>query len=120
MFITHEVSLELIRQLRVIMPAIKRADRNLADQIGRAATSITLNLGEGRHRTAGDQRRMYEIAHGSAAEVRSALAVGVAWGWVEEPEAILATMDRLMALLWRLTHGRMLSARAALGQRPRE
>ena len=98
----------------VIIPAIKRADRNLADQIGRAATSITLNLGEGRQRTGGDQRRMYEIAHGSAAEVRSALAVGVAWGWVEEPAAILATMDRLMALLWRLTHGRMLSARAAL------
>ena len=93
---------------------------NLADQIGRAATSITLNLGEGRQRTGGDQRRMYEIAHGSAAEVRSALAVGVAWGWVEEPAAILATMDRLMALLWRLTHGRMLSARAALGHGARD
>ena len=52
--------------------------------------------------------------------MRSALAVGVAWGWVEEPEAILATMDRLMALLWRLTHGRMLSARAALGQGARD
>ena len=106
MFIAHEVSLKLIGQLRGLMPAIRRADRNLADQIGRAATSVALNLAEGRARTAGDQRRLYEIAHGSAAEVRTAIAVGIAWGWIEEPAAVLATLDRLMALLWRLTHRR--------------
>ncbi len=49
---------------------------------------------------AGGQR----TADGSAAEVRAALAIGVAWGWIEQPEAILATVDRLMALLWGLTH----------------
>ena len=106
MFIAHDVSLELIGQLRMVMPAIKRADRNLADQIGRAATSVSLNLAEGRMRSAGDQRRLYEIAYGSAAEVRTAIAVGVAWGWIEEPPAVLATIDRLMALLYRLTRGR--------------
>ena len=108
MFIAYDVSLELILQLRTVMPAVRRADRNLADQIGRAATSVSLNLAEGRYRTAGDQRRMYEIAHGSAAEVRAAISVGVAWGWIEEPTALLATLDRLMALLWRLTRGRLI------------
>ena len=104
MFISYEVSLQLIGELRDVMPAIKRADRNLADQIGRAATSVSLNLAEGRARSGGDQRRFYEIARGSAAEVRAALAIGVAWGWIEQPDAILATVDRLMGLLWGLTH----------------
>jgi four helix bundle protein len=95
----------LISQLRRVMPGIKRADRNLADQITRAATSIALNLAEGRARSGGDQRRFYQIAHGSAAEVRAALAVGVAWGWIEEPK-VMVTLDRLMGLLWGLTHVR--------------
>ena len=105
MFIAYDVSLEVIQQLRIVMPAIKRADRNLADQIGRAATSVSLNLAEGNCRTGGDRRRMFEIAHGSAAEVRAAIAVGVSWGWIEEPGALLAVVDRLMAILWRLTRG---------------
>jgi hypothetical protein len=56
MFIAYEVSLELIRSLRDIVPKIKKFDRDLADQIHRAATSVTLNLGEGSRNTAGHQR----------------------------------------------------------------
>ncbi len=104
-FIAYDVSLELIGQLRGVMPAIKRCDRNLADQIGRAATSIALNIAEGSGRTAGDQRRMYEAAYGSAKEVRAAIAIGVAWGWLREPAAVLHTLDRLLGLLWGLTRG---------------
>jgi four helix bundle protein len=107
MFIAHNLSLEFITQLRPLMPSIKRADANLADQIGRAATSIALNLAEGRCRAGGDQKRFYTYAHGSASEVKSAIAVGVAWGWIESPEPLLATLDRLMAMLWRLTHDRV-------------
>ena len=106
MFIAYDVSLDLIRQLRVVMPTIKRADRNLADQIGRAATSVALNLSEGRCRSGGDQRRFYEIAYGSAGEVRAALAVGVAWGWLDDRAELLATLDRLMGLLWGVTRAR--------------
>ena len=106
MLIALDVSLKLIEELRPVMPGIKRANRDLADQITRAATSVALNLGEGYARTAGDQRRHYEMALGSAAEVRTGLAVGVAWGWIAEPSSVLATMDRLMAIVWRLTHRR--------------
>jgi four helix bundle protein len=105
-FITYNVSLDLIRTLRPIVPAIKKQDRDLADQLRRAATSISLNLGEGRLRTAGDQRRHYEIAHGSAGEVLTALEVADAWGYVIDARAALATLDRLLALMWRLTRGR--------------
>ncbi len=106
MFVAYDVSLEVIRSLRVLMPSIKRADRNLADQIGRAATSVSLNLAEGRLRCGGDQRRMYEIARGSAGEVRAALEVGVAWGWIDEQAEIHALLSRLLALLWGLTRNR--------------
>jgi four helix bundle protein len=72
MFIAHDVSLDLIRELRALMPAIQRFDRDLATQLRTAATSVTLNLSEGQRSGGGNQRRHYEIAHGSANEVKGA------------------------------------------------
>jgi len=106
MFIAYNVSLDLIRQLRPIVPAIKKFDRDLGEQLRRAATSISLNLGEGRRREAGDQRRHYEMAHGSAGEVLTALDVAGAWGYVLDEAVARQLLDRLLAMLWRLTHGR--------------
>lgn len=106
MFIAYDISLQLIRNLRPIVPVIKKHDRDLADQLRRAATSVSLNLGEGRRRTAGDQRRHYETAHGSAGEVLTALDVADAWGYVVDHEVARQLLDRLLAMLWRLTHGR--------------
>ena len=80
MFIAYEVSIELVHALRNLVPTIKRHDRDLADQIHRAATSVALNLSEGQRLTGGNQRRHYEIAHGSANEVRAAIQVAEAWG----------------------------------------
>jgi four helix bundle protein len=104
MFIAHDVSLELIRELRVLLPAIQRFDRDLATQLRTAATSVTLNLSEGQRSGGGNQRRHYEIAHGSANEVKGALAVAQAWGLLADPSRARAILDRLLALLWRLTH----------------
>ena len=106
MFIAYEVSLDLIRSLRPIVPVIKKHERDLADQLRRAATSVSLNLGEGRRREAGNQRNMFEIAHGSAGEVLTALEVADAWGYIVDAAASRALLDRLLALLWRLTRGR--------------
>ena len=50
----YEVSIELIGALRELLPVIKRHDRDLADQIHRAATSVALNLGEGARFTTGN------------------------------------------------------------------
>ena len=109
MFIAHQVSLDLIRNLRDLVPAIKRFDRDLADQMHRAATSVSLNLSEGQRHTAGNQRQRYESAHGSANEVKCALEVAVAWGWIFTSDRMpvqFQILDRLLALLWRLTHPR--------------
>ncbi len=106
MLIAYTVSVELIQNLRNLVPIIKRHDRDLADQIHRAATSVALNLSEGQRLTAGNQRRHFEIAHGSANEVKAALDLAEAWGWVADTSAPRQTLDRLLALLWRLTHPR--------------
>jgi len=49
-FATYDVSLELVRVLANVVPAIKKHDRDLADQLKRAATSVVLNVNEGRRR----------------------------------------------------------------------
>jgi hypothetical protein len=41
-----ELSLELIEELRPLVPRIKQKDKSLADQIMRSSSSIALNLGE--------------------------------------------------------------------------
>ena len=112
MFIVYERSIELIHSLRELIPIIKRQDRDLADQIHRAATSVALNLSEGQRLTGGNQRKHYEIAHGSANEVRAAIQVAEAWGYVDDVVAVRHTLDRLLALLWRLNHGHRHDARA--------
>lgn len=106
MFIAYEVSLDVIKSLRAVMPQIERNDRDLADQIKRAASSVALNLAEGQRLTKGNKPKHYAIAHGSANEVRAAIHTALAWGWIEEATLQLAALDRLLALLWRLNHPR--------------
>jgi hypothetical protein len=43
-FAAYDVSLELVRVLAPLVPAIKKHDRDLADQMRRAATSVVLNM----------------------------------------------------------------------------
>jgi len=103
-FIAFEVSLELIGALAPLVPIVERNDRELGDQIRRAANSVSLNLGEGQRSAKGNRQKHYAIAHGSANEVKAALLVAQAWGWIERSDRALAIMDRLLALLWKLTH----------------
>lgn len=103
-FVALDVSLKLIEALAPVVPAIERRDRSLGDQIRRAASSVSLNLAEGERSAKGNKQKHYAIAHGSANEVRAALLVARAWGWSEPNERALAVLDRLLAILWGLTH----------------
>ena len=106
MFIAYEVALAAIRLLRAVVAAIAARDPSLADQLRRAASSVPLNLSEGRQRAGKDRRHLWRVAAGSAAETGEALHVAVAWGYCDAAAATeaLATLDRLRAVLWRLTH----------------
>jgi four helix bundle protein len=105
MLAAYDVSLDLVRALRSVVPVLKKHDRDLASQLQRAATSVALNIGEGRDRSGGDQRRLYEIAAGSASEVHAALDTAEAWGWPVDTAPSLALVRRLRGLLYGLTHG---------------
>jgi hypothetical protein len=46
------------------------------------------------------------VAAGSAAEVRTALALATTWGYITKPQAAPASalLNRIVAILWRVTH----------------
>jgi four helix bundle protein len=100
-----ELSLSTIASLRGLLPLLRRRDPRLASQIRDAASSVALNLGEGNRRQGLDRIHLWRIASGSAEEVRTALRVAVAWGYVGERAVAeaLGRIDSLQAILWRLT-----------------
>ena len=106
MLIAYTVSLDLVRALRPVIPLLRRHDAGLADQLHRAASSVVLNLGEGQRSRGGNIVRHFALAHGSASEVRAGLDLAEAWGWLDDTRELRITVDRLLALLWRLTHPR--------------
>ena len=101
----HELALHIIATLRRVLPAIRRQDARLATHIRDAASSVALNLGEGARRRGGDRTQLWRVASGSAEEVRSALRVALAWGYLREDAVAeaLRRIDRLQAMLWKLT-----------------
>jgi four helix bundle protein len=106
MFMAYEVSVQLVTSLREVVPSVERFDRDLGDQLRRAATSVVLNLAEGSRSAKGNKQKHFSIAHGSASEVKAALEIARAWGWIDEANEQRAILDRLLAILWRLTHPR--------------
>ena len=106
MFDALEVFLMFLERLVSVEAKIRRKSRPLAVQLERAADSVALNLGEGRARKGGDSRRCYEIAAGSASEVTAALRVAVVRRYISAAELaeVDAPLDRVRAMLFRLTH----------------
>jgi four helix bundle protein len=105
-FQVQEAAEAMVRELRPLVAAVGRADRSLGDQLRRAATSVPLNIAEGNGRAGGDRQHHFRVAAGSAREVRAALAVAEAWGYLARAACAgaLAEADRVLAMLWRLTH----------------
>ena len=103
-FIAMDLTVSIISQLRPIVLIIRRNDRNTADHMDEASTSIALNLGEGNRRRGRDRKYLFSVASGSAEEVRTALRVSVAKGNLKEKSAqkVLDDIDELQAILWKL------------------
>ncbi|HZJ66679.1 MAG TPA: four helix bundle protein [Kofleriaceae bacterium] len=103
MLVAYTVALDLIRALRPVVAQLRQYSSDAADQVERAASSIVHNIAEGDRRGGRDPRRFYDIAHGSASEIRGALDVADAWGWNVDSSQARAILDRELALLWGLT-----------------
>jgi four helix bundle protein len=104
-FHAYGAALGVVRGLGPLVEALRKQDRDLADQLRRAASSVVLNLAEGAGRRGQDRLQCYRIAQGSALEVQAALDVARAWGSLESSTDVEVLLDRLLAMLWRLTHG---------------
>ncbi len=104
MFQVESVSIELIQSLRPLVRRIRRADRSLADQLTRAASSVSLNIAEGNFSDPGNRKARLFTAAGSAGETRAALRVAVAWGYCSSDDAAGAfeLVERALAMLWKL------------------
>ena len=106
-FQVEETAYGLIAALRPLMPRIKARDRALADQLSRAASSVALNIAESNYSDAGNRKARLFTAAGSANETRAALRVAVEWGYcaAAEAEAARGLLERIVAMLWKLTRG---------------
>jgi four helix bundle protein len=102
----YGAALGVVRGLGPLVESLRRQDRDLADQLRRAAASVVLNLAEGSGRRGLDRMHCYRIAQGSAREVRAALEVAQALGLLESSADVEALLDRVLAMLWRMTKGR--------------
>ena len=99
-FHAYELALQAIRELRPIVAVIKKHDPDLAKQIRRAASSVTLNINEGSKRRGEDRLYLYSVAAGSANEVLAGLDTSDAWGWTNGAPDVRETYDHMLAILW--------------------
>ena len=105
MLVAYTVALDLIRALRPVVIDLRKYSADAADQIERAANSVVLNIAEGDRRSGRDPKRFFAIAHGSAGEIRGALDLAEAWGWIVASSSVRALLDREIGLLWGLARG---------------
>ena len=101
-----ELSLTVMERIAPIEQKIRLRRKSLADELGRAAESVALNVSEARQRAGLDRADLYRRASGSAAELTTALRIARIRGFItaEDFAAIDAVLDRVRAILWRLTH----------------
>jgi four helix bundle protein len=101
----EELSLELITTLVPLMPRIKQRDKDLENQLRRAASSIGLNVAEAAFSDPGNRRARLFTAAGSASETRHALQQAAAWQLVPAGEAqrSIELVGRILAILWCMT-----------------
>src|SRR4029078_3406695 len=94
----YSVAIDMIRQLRPLLERIETRDKNLGDQLRRAARSVPLTLNEGAYSLGRNVRARYYNALGSAAEVRACLDVAEAFGYIEKVDPELRdTIDHIVA-----------------------
>jgi hypothetical protein len=104
MLVAYTVAIDLVRQLRPIVEQIKMHDAHLAEQLKRAATipsRISPKASAAPPATSGVRTRTRTARR---ARCSGCLDCALAWGYAPDDGVARATLDRLLALCWGLTH----------------
>ena len=100
----YRVAIQLCRHCVPFIAKIGEHDRNLADQLRRAVTSIALNIAESDGQSGGHRRQRRLTALGSAREVHACLEIGEALAYHGAlPVPMSGRINRVLGTLVNLT-----------------
>ena len=99
----ESVIIHALSRMAPVIEQLKKRNRNLADQLDRASSSILLNTSEGAYSQKGLQKARYFNALGSAGETRSCLALAQVRYGTAFDAALRDELDHVIAVLWKLT-----------------
>ncbi len=103
--IVQQKALEAAAGLQPLLPIIRKADRDLFDQVRRAMNSVVLNLAEAEGNDPGTAKVRFATACGSAKEVRAGLQLAAAYGYIGRTRCanLDIALDEVCAMSWRLS-----------------
>jgi four helix bundle protein len=94
----------MLESLAITIKTIERHDNDLARQLRRAGASVVLNIAEGSYARGRNRKALYNVALGSAKEVRAALDVAKAFRYLAAiDESIAARLNVICGVLYKLT-----------------
>jgi len=103
-----DMLVEMVRMVHQLAGKVAQHDRDMAQQMKRAATSAALNASEGVHAKAGKRRSRLEDAVNSARETMMALKLAGACEHLQPAEVAAATreVEAVIRVLWTLAYRR--------------
>ncbi|WP_438030113.1 four helix bundle protein [Sorangium sp. So ce233] len=104
----YHCSIEFLTLALRLVARLPRGERNLRDQLKRAAMSVPLNIAEGSGKPAtADRARFYAIARGSAMECGALVDVCRVAGFLPSADAedAKSLLGRIVAMLTRMCRG---------------
>lgn len=103
----YQIALEFVAHVGEVLERFPTERHALADQLGRAATSVVLNIAEGAGEfSRAEKARFYRMAKRSATECAAALDVCRVWKVVESKSLDVGRemLLRVVAMLIRMIH----------------
>ena len=103
-FFAYDLALEIARALVEPLKTLKAVDAENCDQAYRSLKGMCLCVAEGGRRRKLDRANFFDMAAGSAQELRMALTLAVVFGHLDEAlvHPIDRMIDRELAMLWAL------------------
>ncbi len=99
----YPVIIEVLVLLRPVIAGIARHDRDLTNQLRRAAASVALNAAEASGSFGGTRQQRYRTALGSAGETSACIEVAMALGYLDSvDDELLCKLTHVRATLARL------------------